>query len=75
MRTFSDTDIEKYLEYVNENVLPIEEILGQCFTCGLKLNEVELPEGPEKQVVCLKDHDYFVQEIKELSEMGELKLS
>ena len=74
MKIFSEADIEKYLKYTDENVLPTEEILGQCFICGQKLNEVELPEGPEKQVICLKDRDYFVESFEELVEMGELKL-
>lgn len=74
MRIFSETDIEKYLEYTDENILSREELLGQCFICGQKINEVELPEGPEKQVVCLKDRDYFVKTVEELIEMGELEL-
>lgn len=74
MREFSEADIEKYLKYTDENVVPTEELLGQCFICGIKLNEAELPEGPEKQVVCLKDRDYFVESVEELIEMGEFKL-
>lgn len=74
MPVFSKADIEKYLEYTDANVLPTEEILGQCFICGENIDEVELPKGPEKQVVCLKDRDYFVESFKELVETGELKL-
>lgn len=74
MRSFSEADIEKYIEYTDENVIPTEELLGQCFICGLQLNEVELPEGPEKKIVCLKDRVYFVEGFEELLELGELKL-
>lgn len=69
---FSEADIERYVEYIDKNVLSKEELLGRCFTCGAELDEVELPEGPEQKVVCLKDRDSFVEEIKELVEMGEL---
>ena len=59
MNSFSEADIEKYLKYTDE-------------TCGELLSEVELPEGPEKKVVCLKDRDYFVEEYEELQELGEI---
>lgn len=72
MTSFSEADIEKYLEYTDENVIPLEEVLGNCFTCGQLLSEVELPGVPEKKVVCLKDRDYFVEEYKELQELGEI---
>lgn len=72
MKSFSEADIEKYLKYTDENVIPLEEVLGNCFTCGELLSEVELPEGPEKKVVCLKDRDYFVEEYEELQELGEI---
>ena len=55
MKEFTTEEIEKYLKYTDENVIPVEEVLGQCFICGENLNEVELPEGAEKKVVCLKD--------------------
>ncbi|WP_249872605.1 hypothetical protein [Oceanobacillus saliphilus] len=72
MKSFSEADIEKYLKYTDENVIPLEEVLGNCFTCGSLLSEVELPEGPEKKVVCLKDRDYFVEGYEELQELGEI---
>ncbi|MFD1608678.1 SAP domain-containing protein [Oceanobacillus luteolus] len=66
MKSFSEADIEKYLKYTDENVLPLEEQLGRCFMCGVSLSEVELPEGPEKKVVCLKDRDHFIELFEEL---------
>ena len=73
MREFSESDVEKYLEYTDQNVIQTKELLGQCFICGIKLSETETPEGPEKRVVCLKDRDYFVEGFEELIEMGEIK--
>lgn len=68
MKSFSETDIEKYLKHTDENILPVEEILGNCFICGEPLSEVDLPEGPEKKVTCLKDRDHFVDSYEELQE-------
>lgn len=68
MRTFSEEDIERYLKYTDENVVPLEDVLGHCFTCGRLLNEVELPDGPEKKVVCLKDREDFVESYKFMEE-------
>src|SRR5699024_10191509 len=65
MRQFTKKEIEAYLEYVEENVISLQEILGQCFICGESLDEVEFPEGPEKKVVCLKDRDYFIKAFDE----------
>lgn len=61
MRQFTNEEIKKYLEYTNENIIPLQEVLGKCFICGVPLDQLELPEGPEKQVVCLKDRSYFVE--------------
>lgn len=72
MKSFSEADIEKYLKYTDENVLSLEELLGNCFICGELLSEVELPEGPEKKVACLKDRDYFIELYEELQELGEI---
>lgn len=72
MKIFSEVEIEEYLKYTDENVVEIEDMLGQCFMCGRELKEVELPEGPEKKVVCLKDRDYFVERYEELQEDGEI---
>lgn len=72
MKEFTTEEIEKYLKYTDENVIPVEEVLGQCFICGENLNEVELPEGAEKKVVCLKDREFFVENFLELKELGEL---
>lgn len=68
MKKFSEDDIEKYLQYTNDNMISIEEVLGRCFICGELLDEVELPDGPEKKVTCLKDRDYFVELYEEMEE-------
>lgn len=41
---------------------------------GLLVN-LELPEGPEKKIVCLKDRENFVSDFEELEELekGELE--
>lgn len=72
MRNFSENDVERFINHQDENVLPKEEFLGRCFACGAFLVEVELPEGPEKKVVCLKDRDFFVERFEESEEDGEL---
>lgn len=73
MRKFSEQEIEKYINYSDENVLPKEEFLGRCIACGRFLNEVELPEGPERQVICLDDRDYFVEQYDNLIDLGEIE--
>lgn len=70
MRQFTKEEIEDYLKFTNENIISVQEILGQCFVCGLSLDEVELPEGPEKKVVCLKDRDYFVESFESFEHEG-----
>ena len=72
MRNFSELDVERWIKIVDENVLPKEEFLGQCFACGEYLDKLELPEGPEKKVVCLKNRNVFVDSFEEYEEMGEL---
>lgn len=72
MRTFSEREIEDYLEYMDKNIIDLEEILGRCFTCGSPLDTVKLPDGPEKKVVCLGCRDSFVEQFEELLEDGEL---
>lgn len=72
MRKFSEVEVENWIKNQDENVLPKEEFLGRCFACGESLSELELPEGPEKKVVCLKDRDYFVDVYEELQELGEI---
>lgn len=61
MKQFTNEEIKEYLEYTNENIIPLQEVLGRCFICGVPLGKLELPEGPENQVVCLKDRNYFVE--------------
>lgn len=31
MRQFTNEEIKKYLEDTNENVIPLQEVLGKCF--------------------------------------------
>jgi len=71
MRTFSEKEIENYMKYVDENIIDLEEIIGRCFMCGQKLDEVELPNGPEKKVTCKECRDFFVEQFEEAEEMGE----
>ncbi len=59
MSKYTEEDIQKYLKYVDENVIELEEIEGLCHACGKPLEDVELPNGPEKKVVCINDVDYF----------------
>lgn len=70
MRQFKKEEVEEYLEYINENVISLQEVLGQCFICGLPLDEVELPKGPEKKIVCLKDRDSFVEDFESYESEG-----
>lgn len=65
MRHFSELDVERWIDVMDENVLPREELLGRCFSCGKDLSDLELPEGPEKKVVCSKDREYFVENFEE----------
>jgi len=73
MRIFTEKNIKNYMEYVNKNIIELNEVIGNCFQCGEKLSVLELPKGPEKEVVCLKDREYFVEEYEMLIEEGELK--
>jgi hypothetical protein len=73
MREFTEEEIGKWIEFTDKNVLPKEEFLGRCHQCGEHLENLELPEGPEKKIVCLKDRKYFVEGFEELEEWGELQ--
>lgn len=68
MREFTEEEIEKWIDYTDKNVLPKEEFLGRCHQCGEFLVNLELPEGPEKKIVCLKDRENFVSDFEELAE-------
>ena len=68
MREFTEEEIEKWIDYTDKNVLPKEEFLGRCHQCGDFLVNLELPEGPEKKIVCLKDREKFVGDFEELAE-------
>lgn len=70
--SFTEEDIEKYLKYVNEHVIEIEEILSRCHQCGQDLNKIKLPIGPEKKVVCTSDREHFMVEFIGLVECGVL---
>lgn len=72
MRVFSVEEIEKYYEYTIELIGNEEDIAGRCGVCGRELDKLELPKGPEKKVVCLKDRDYFVVSFEELEGWGDL---
>ena len=75
MREFTEEEIKKWIDYTDKNVLPKEEFLGRCHQCGDFLVNLELPEGPEKKIVCLKDRENFVSDFEELEELekGELE--
>ena len=73
MRSFSEEEIEKYYKYSIELVGGDEEdIAGKCHQCGRELKKVELPEGPEKKVVCLGCREHFVMGFEELEEWGDI---
>lgn len=73
MRNFTEEETEKWIDYTDKNVLPKEEFLGKCYQCGELLKNLELPEGPEKRIVCLKHREDFVVDYEELEEWGEIE--
>jgi hypothetical protein len=68
MGKFTEADIAKYLVYVDEHLIPRSELIGHCFMCGVLLNNVPVPNGPENKVVCLKHRTHFEKEFKEIFE-------
>ncbi|MHC5372161.1 hypothetical protein ACYSNU_00010 [Enterococcus sp. LJL120] len=72
MIQITEEDIAKYIDYVDTNLIDIEQVIGHCFFCGEYLNQVELPTGPERRVVCAKDRDSFVKYFEELKDEGEI---
>lgn len=70
MEKFTEKQVEKYIKWTDKNVLSKEEFLGRCTICGDFLDELELPEGAERKVVCLKDRDYFIESYKEVVDFG-----
>ncbi|MDN5412332.1 MAG: SAP domain-containing protein [Lactococcus sp.] len=71
MRTFTKEQIDEYLKFLDNDILNLDEFIGQCVVCGKLLSESNLPDGPEKEVVCLKDREYFVEEYSELIRSGQ----
>lgn len=67
---FTKEEIEKYQEYTYKYILPKDEIDGHCYQCGEFLKDVELPEGPEKEVVCLGCLNDFTTNYLEQKEQG-----
>lgn len=71
MRNFTKQDIEKYWEYVYENLFDKEqaneEIRGHCHICGEILNQVELPSGPVSEICCLNCLEYFNEQFEEIN--------
>lgn len=74
MRVFTEEEMEKYYRYLIEVVVNEDDIKGRCAICGEKLDDVELPSGPERKVTCLKDRDYFEESFDEAVEFGEITL-
>ncbi|PTI77509.1 hypothetical protein [Staphylococcus succinus] len=74
MRQFTDSEIEKYLKYIDENKIDIndEDVKGRCLSCGKHLNDVELPDGPERKVTCLSCLEWFIEDYEELENDGSL---
>lgn len=74
-RKFTENEVEKYLNYVNDHLIDVNDdgIKGHCHCCGKILNEVTLPEGPEKRVVCLNCTDWFEGEYGLQVEEGLIK--
>lgn len=60
-RSFTETYIEKYNKFVNDEVINLDEVLGRCFVCDKLLSDVELPNRTENQVTCLKDRNHFIE--------------
>lgn len=67
-KKLNENDIAKYIKFVDENMIEISEIEGHCHACGKLLDEIDLPEGPEKKVVCLNCLDWFIDQYEELEE-------
>lgn len=72
LRQFTEEEIEKWIDYTDENVLPREEFIGRCYVCGENLINLVSSEGPEKEIVCFKDREYFVSDFEELEEWGKV---
>lgn len=70
MRTFTNEQIDEYIVYACEHILEQNEFIGKCVICGCMLSELNLPNGPEKKVVCLNDREFFVEEYNELIKLG-----
>lgn len=72
MRHFNKKQIEEYLQYMVENVLELDELIGRCIICGESLSEGALPKGPEMKLVCLKHREHFVKDYEEEIRLGNI---
>lgn len=70
IETFTEAQVENYMKWTSKSVLSVEKIAGRCHICGELLNDIELPKGPEKKVVCLKDRDYFIEGYNGIIDFG-----
>lgn len=66
MRSFTEKDVDNYLEYVYENLFDKEfyelEIKGNCHMCGVPLSESKPVEGLVSEFCCDDCVEEFVKE-------------
>lgn len=70
--TFTKDEIQKYLKCVDENLVDLSELEGLCHICGNSLKDIKTPSGPENEVVCLNDREFFIKQYQEFKEEGML---
>lgn len=70
MRVFTEEGVNKYLEYVDEWVIPVEELEGHCHHCGVLLIDTKLPDSPLSKVCCLNCIETFTEYIEDIEEEG-----
>lgn len=62
MVQFTVEDIKKAKDYTVKYTGETPENLdGHCYICGGMLAELDLPEGPEKEVTCLEHRNDFIE--------------